>query len=153
MSLIPIWAKALIVAALLAALAWGVHLYNQSIRDTQRALDVAEYNVKLVQAEEKARAKESQWQAQIKGAQDEAQKLRNDKELADKSNRVVVGRLREQLANISNSLSSTSITACRARASTLTIVFEQCVQRYSDMGKYAQGQYVDSVTCQAAWPK
>lgn len=153
MTLIPLWAKALIVAALVAALAGGIHLYNQGIRDTQRAIDVAEYNVKLLAAEESARAQEAKWKDQIKGAQDEAAKLRKDKDAAAAANSVVVGRLSGQLANLSSGLSTASITACRARASALSAVFGECSDRLTALGDAAQGQYADSIECRRAWPR
>ena len=153
MSLIPWWMKLIAVAALAAAVAWAIHLYDKSISDAQRAKDVAEYNVKLVAAEEQARAKENDWKAQLKGAEDERDNLRKAKDAMAASNAAVVGKLREQLTNISNGLSDITITACRARVSTLTIVFGQCTDRLADMANHAQGQYVDSVTCRGAWPK
>jgi len=152
MSLIPWWMKLIAVAALAAAVAWAIHLYDKSISDAQRAKDVAEYNVKLVAAEEQARAKESDWKAQLKGAQDEADKLRKDKDAMAAANNATVGKLRDQLTNISNGLSSITLTACRARVSTLTIIFGQCTDQLADMADHAQGHYVDSITCRKAWP-
>ena len=42
MTFLPLWAKALILAALLAAAAWAVHTYNEWIREPERATCAAE---------------------------------------------------------------------------------------------------------------
>ena len=153
MSLIPWWMKLIALAAIIGALSYGVHLYDKSISDAQRAKDVAEYNVKLVAAEEQARTKEADWKKQLQGAQNEAEQLRKDKAVAVSKLSVTNNSLRQQLSDLSSSLSSTSITACRARVSTLTIVFGQCTDRLADMASHAQGHYVDSMMCQKGWPK
>ena len=147
-----------ILAALLviaAVAAWNGYISHVESRGDKKGYDraTAEYNVKLVAAEEAARLKESAWKDQIKGAQDEAAQLRKDKVAAAAANSVVVGRLRNQLTNLSNGLSTASITACRARAATLADVFGQCTERLVEMGKAADGQYIDAVSCRGEWPK
>lgn len=153
MSLIPWWMKAIVVAALVAFVAWEWHLFLEHEQDIGYQKRDAEQNIALLAAQAKATRQEVTWKNQIKGAEDERDNLRKAKNAMAASNAAVVDKLREQLTNISNGLSDITITACRARVSTLTIVFGQCTDRLADMANHAQGHYVDSVTCRKEWPK
>lgn len=152
MSIIPLWAKALILAAIVAACAWGVHLYNQSIRDTQRKLDVAEYSAKLIAAQEDAKAQEMAWREQSKKSQEKTNELLNAKD----ANYAVLSRatdsLRNAATNYGNGLSADTIAACRARAATLADVFGECAEALRDMAAAADGQYIDKMNCINSWP-
>lgn len=153
MTLIPLWAKAIIVAAALAALSWGVHLYNQSIRDDQRALDVAEYTQKLIAAEENARTIEATWKFNAQKSQEKTNELLNAR---DASYAVLIksnNSLRNAATNYGNGLATDTLTACRARAATLADVFGQCADTLIGMAKAADGQYIDAVTCRETWPR
>ena len=153
MSIIPLWAKALIIVALIAALSWCVHLYNQSIRDDQRAIDVAEYNVKLIAAQANARAQEAAWQDHLI-----KQREKTNEQLAAKDAQYAtavstIGGLRNTIANIGNGLPSITVAACSARIKALSAVFEQCSEQYAEMGRAAQGQFIDAVSCREGWPR
>lgn len=152
MNLLPIWAKALIVAALLAACAWGVHRYNQSIRDDQRALDVAEYNVRLLAAQEDARAQESAWQAKQKHEQEVTNEQLNRRDAQYAAAAGTIAGLRNTLSNLGNGLPTITATACGARISALSTVFAECTNQLAEMGRAAQGQLIDAVSCRSSWP-
>jgi len=153
MSIIPLWAKALILAATVAALAWGVHLYNQCIRDTQRKLDVAEYSAKLIAAQEDAKAQEMAWREQSKKSQEKTNEQLNarDRQYATAVN--TIGGLLNTIANLGNGLSTLTVTACSARIQALSTVFGECSDRLAEMGKAAQGQFIDSMSCRDQWPR
>lgn len=153
MSLIPLWAKALIVAALLAACAWAIHLYNQSIRDDQRALDVAEYSAKLIAAQDDARAQEAAWQAKQKDIQRKANDEINKRDADYAALARTNDGLRNAAVNFSNGLPGDTLAACRARAATLADVFGECTGILRDVAKAADGQYIDSVSCRESWPE
>ena len=152
MSIIPLWAKALIVVALIAALSWCVHLYNQSIRDDQRAIDVAEYNVKLIAAQEDARSQEKSWQDQLIKQRKETneQLAAKDAQYATAIN--TIGGLRNTIANIGNGLPSITVAAGSARIKALSAVFNECTEHLGEMGRAAQGQFIDAVSCREGWP-
>lgn len=61
-------------------------------------------------------------------------------------------RLRGQLQAAERSLATASATAVREYASTVGEVFGQCVQRYSELGRKADGHAIDAAACRAAWP-
>lgn len=153
MSLIPLWAKALIVAALLAACAWGVHLYNQSIRDDQRALDVAEYSAKLIAAQDDARAQEAAWQAKQKDIQRKANDEINKRDADYAALARTNDGLRNAAVNFSNGLPGDTLAACRARAATLADVFGECTGILRSVAKAADGQFIDAVSCRESWPE
>lgn len=153
MSMIPLWAKALIVAALLAACAWAIHLYNQSIRDDQRALDVAEYSAKLIAAQDDARAQEAAWQAKQKDIQRKANDEINKRDADYAALARTNDGLRNAAVNFSNGLPDDTVAACRARAATLADVFGECTEQLAEMGRAAQGQFIDAVACRQSWPE
>ena len=148
-----IWIKAIIVAIAIAALSWLVHLYNQSIRDDQRAIDVAEYNVKLIAAQEDARAQEAAWRAKQLKEREKTNELLSAKDAQYATAINTIGGLRNTIANIGNGLPSITVAACSARIKALSTVFEQCSERYAEMGRAAQGQFIDAVSCRDQWPK
>lgn len=153
MPIIPLWAKAVAAAVAIAACSWLVHLYNESIRDDQRALDVAEYSAKLIESQEKANTQELQWREQSKKQQEKTNELlkERDSKYSDlvKSN----NSLRNAATNYGNGLPSDSIASCRARAAAIADVFGQCGEALRDMAKAADGQYIDAVNCREQWPK
>ena len=153
MSLIPIWAKALIVAALLAACAWAIHLYNQSIRDDQRAIDVAEYSAKLIAAQADARAQEAAWQAKQKSEQEKTNDAINKRDAAYAALSRTTDGLRNAATNYGNGLPDDTLSACRARAATLADVFGECTGILRSVAKAADGQFIDAVSCRESWPE
>ena len=148
-----IWIKALLIAVAIAAFSWCVHLYNQSIRDDQRSIDVAEYNVKLIAAQADARAQESAWQDQLIKQRKETNELLAAKDAQYATAVSTIGGLRNTIANIGNGLPSITAAACSARIKALSAVFNECTEQLGEMGRAAQGQFIDSVSCRELWPK
>ena len=60
--------------------------------------------------------------------------------------------LRKQLSDAEQRLADASPTACIEYASTLSRVFGQCSQRYTELAIRADGHAADAATCRAAWP-
>jgi len=149
MSLIPIWVKALVVAALLAALSWGVHLYNQGIRDTQQALDQAKYDQALINAQADAKAQTDAWMKTLKEKDDATTKAIQARDTRYAGVVNANGKLRDELANLSSDSAQLTPTACSEGIKTLSAVFGQCLDRYSEMGKRAEGHLLDSEDCRA----
>jgi len=153
MTIIPLWAKAIILAAIVAACAWGVHLYNQGIRDTQRKLDVAEYSAKLIAAQEDAKAQEMAWREQSKKSQEKTNEQLNARDRQYQSAVNTIGGLRNTITNLGNGLSTLTATACSARIEALSAVFGECAERRTEVAKAATGQLIDSMSCRDQWPK
>ena len=60
--------------------------------------------------------------------------------------------LRKQLSDAEQRLADASPTACIEYASTLSRVFGQCSQRYTELAIRADGHAADAASCRAAWP-
>ena len=60
--------------------------------------------------------------------------------------------LRKQLSDAEQRFADASPTACIEYASTLSRVFGQCSQRYTELAIRADGHAADAATCRAAWP-
>lgn len=82
---LPWWAKAVLATILLGVITWGIHLYNESLRDEGRAeiqavLDKvkADQTAKLAELTAEYRAKEQAWQTEKEGiTRDARNKLKN----------------------------------------------------------------------------
>ena len=153
MSLIPWWMKLIAVAALVAGVAWGVHLYDKGIRDKQHAVDVAEYNVKLLAAQTKA----AEDTARLTKEKDDAIAQRADAEKKSAALKLAAAadssRLRDTIANLRSQLSGYSVETCRAYADTGLRLLGICQERYRFVAERAKGHYADEVMFDEAWPK
>ena len=70
---------------------------------------------------------------------------------ADRARRERDG-LRKQLSDAEQRLADASPAALIEYASTLSRVFGQCSQRYTELAIRADGHAADAATCRAAWP-
>ena len=153
MNLIPIWAKALIVAALLAACAWAIHRLDVSRQEIGYQRAVGEYNVKLIAAQADARAQEAAWQAKQKDIQRKANDEINKRDADYAALARTNDGLRNAAVNFSNGLPDDTLAACRARAATLADVFGECTGILRSVAKAADGQFIDAVSCRESWPE
>ena len=149
----PTVIKAVAILALMAILSFGLHMLDKSRQKIGYDRAVAEYAQKLIVAQEDAKAQEMAWRAQSKKSQEKTNELLNAKD----ANYAVLSRTTDSLriaaANYGNGLSPDTIAACRARAATLADVFGECAERLVEMGKAADGQFIDAVSCRGEWPK
>lgn len=151
--MIPLWAKVLLVLAAFAAILFGIHKLDQSRQKIGYDRAQAEYTVKLIAAQEDAKAQEKAWQAQQLKEREKTSELLNARDTAYSALSTTVASLRKQSANYGNGLSTDTISACRTRAATLAEVFGECTERLVEMGKAADGQYIDAISCQNQWPR
>ena len=134
---IPLWLKALIVAAVLGAVALAVNDYLSSVE--QRGYDraVGEYQAKLIKAQNDAIAERNR----LQGLVDAAIKGRNDREETIRKSAAATGALvvgvRNELDAIRDGLSVATIDALRHSAATLAFVFGECTDRYSGLAEKA----------------
>ena len=153
MSLIPLWAKALIIAALLAACAWAIHRLDVSRQEIGYQRAVGEYNVKLIAAQADARAQEAAWQAKQKSEQEKTNDAINKRDAAYAGAVSTIVGLRDTISNIGNGLSTITASACSARIAALSAVSNECFEQLAEMGRAAQGQFIDAVACRESWPE
>ena len=149
----PVAIKALLIAAVAVALgfAWNGFIKHEQNIGYQKA--VAEYNVKLIEAKERADKRERELTAQVKEAQDNGLKREETiKALAD-----AVGKSSDSLRNTANAirlgLPHATVEAARTAADAFAAVFTECQQRYVDVARAADGHASDVQTVMEAWPK
>ena len=134
---VPLWIKALIVAAMLAALTFAVNRYLNTVE--QRGYDraVLEYQAKLITAQNAATEERNRMQAAV----DAAIKGRNDREksiraVADAAG-VAVGGLRNELDAVRAGVPDATLATLRNTTATLTAVFGDCAERYTGLAEKA----------------
>ena len=112
---------------------------------------MSEQSQALVQASKEALIES----ARLQKVKDDALNVANDlaQKNADAANlaRTELERLRLGLAD-STSIARATCASTRNRATALSIVFEQCATRLTEVAKEADQHAVDSRTCHAAWP-
>ena len=149
----PLVIKPLLTAAVIAAaiFAWNWFIdYERSI-GYQKA--VAEYNVKLIEAKERADKREIELTAQVKDAQDNGLK----REETIRTLAAAVGKSSDILRNTANAirlgLPHATVEAARTAADAFATVFTDCQGRYADVAAKADGHASDVRTLEEAWPK
>lgn len=153
MPLVPLWIKALIVAALLAAATFYVNRYLSSLE--QRGYDraVVEYQAKVVKAQHAAIIESNRRMKLV----EDAIKGRNDREksiraVADAAG-VAVGGLRNELDAARAGMSVADAATLRHAATTYSLVFGECVDRYTGLAEKATRHVNDIQTLMEAGEK
>ena len=149
----PAAIKALLIAAVVVALgfAWNGFIKHEQNVGYQKA--VAEYNVKLIEAKERADKREIELTAQVKEAQDNGLK----REETIRTLAAAVGKSSDSLLNTANAirlgLPNATVEAARTAADAFATVFTDCQRRYADVAEKADGHANDVRTLEEAWPK
>ena len=149
----PVAIKALLIAAVVVALgfAWNGFIKHEQNVGYQKA--VAEYNVKLIEAKERADKRERELTAQVKEAQDNGLK----REETIRTLAAAVGKSSDSLLNTANAirlgLPHATVEAARTAADAFATVFTDCQRRYADVAEKADGHANDVRTLEEAWPK
>lgn len=147
-----LWIKLAIAVAALGVLSWGVHLYNEGIRSTQRMLDKAEYDQALINAQADAKAQTDAWVKKFKEKDDATTKEIERLNARYAAVTTTANGLRSELANYGSSAAQLTAPACAKGVEALSTVLGQCLDEYAAMGKHAEGHLVDSEDCRAKWP-
>lgn len=145
--------KALIVAALVALAAFAVHRIDLSRQEIGYQKAVSEYQVKLIAAQEDARAQEAAWQSKQKQEQEKTNERLNQRDSLYAATRRDADGLRNTITNLGNGLPSITAGACSARIGALSAVFGECTERLTEMASHAQGQFIDALSCRESWPQ
>ena len=149
----PVAIKALLIAAVAVALgfAWNGFIKHEQNIGYQKA--VAEYNVKLIEAKERADKRERELTAQVKEAQ--ANGLKREETI--KALAAAVGKSSDSLRNTANAirlgLPHATVEAARTAADAFAAVFTDCQRRYADVAEKADGHASDVRTLEEAWPQ
>jgi hypothetical protein len=142
-----------LIAVAFAACMFGIHMYDEGIRKTQKEADDARYNKALIAAQADALAQTTAWTKLTKEKDDATTKAIKDRDTRYGAVVASNGKLRDDLANLSIRASQLTSAACAEGIKTLSTVFGQCLDRYSAMGSHATGQLIDSEDCRAKWPE
>lgn len=138
---------------ILAALAYGIHKYNDHQRDIGRNEIRAERTAEKLADKIAAEKIEKDWRlkyaAAIKKGAKNAQSLRAAAAVAGNAN----DSLRDTIAKLNEQLAAGSADTASQHAAAYQAVFADCVGRYRAMGEAAQGHAGDAATLEAAWPK
>lgn len=144
------------VAAGLAGLALGVFgtatLLNARHAEQMAAADLAAMEQVAVNSEHaltRYRQLETQKNDALKAAQDLIARNRADASAA----RAERDRLRADLARVPARIAAASRAAVDEYAATVTVIFEQCTERYSGLAGKADGHAADAGALEAGWPR
>ena len=144
------------VAVLAGALVWyfqaarlGANLADERLQASQYREQIAD---ERTAAARRVLAVERKVNDKYQGALNDAIKKQAAMQAAADRARSERDGLRKQLSDAEQRLADASPTACIEYASTLSRVFGQCSQRYTELAIRADGHAADAATCRAAWP-
>ena len=143
----------LVIALLVAGCAFGVHKYNTYQQGIGAARVHAEWDQANQVAEDAQRAREIQFQKEkddaIAQAVRSAQVANAAAASATQSGRVLQSTIETLVARSG----ADNVDANRKYTAALAAVFQDCSNKYRELGREAQGHANDSLTYQNAWPK
>jgi len=143
----------LVIAALVGLAAFGAHKYNTYQQGIGEARIQAEWDKEIAAANEVRRAREIQFQKEKDDALTQAAKnvqvANAAASVAAQSGRVLQSTIEAILARSG----SDSVAANRQYTAALATVFQDCTNKYRELGREAQGHADDSLMLQQAWPK
>ena len=150
MSIIPFWIKVLIVAAVLAAITFAVNRYLSSVEQHGYDRAVTEYQAKTIAAQNDAIIENNRRMQLV----EDAIKGRNDREksiraVADAAG-VAVGGLRNELDAARAGMPTADAATLRNAATAYSLVFGDCVGRYTGLAEKATRHVSDIQTLMEA---
>ena len=149
---LPAWAKALIAAAIVAALFFAVNWYNGHQQDIGYQRAVGEYTVKENLALKQALAETERLKTKVKEAEDAAKLREVARQQSDARIATLSQRLRDTESAIAERVSRASNSALAEAVRTYGALFTDCREAYAGMGRNAQGHLDDARTLSESWP-
>ena len=140
---------ALVAIAVLMGL-WG---YGKRQHGLGYSKAQGEYTQKALVASEAARKRESDLQNQLQEAINESQRNQIAIAAANDRARSELDGLRNELAALSDRLSSATADARLKYARAASAVLAECAARYSELAQKADKHANDALMLQRAWPK
>ena len=153
MSVLPLWVKGIIVAAVLAAVGYVVHLLDSSRQQIGYNRAMSEVTQKENESLKFALAEIIRLNNQVTEAQNAARE--RELEAQKYRDRIVVldSKLRNTKHTIDLSLANATTDALRSATSAYNSLFAECRGKYEEMGRAAAGHSSDVITLEQAWPK
>lgn len=153
MSVLPWWLKAIIIAAVLAAIGYGLHLVDQSRQQIGYDRAMSEVTQKENESLKLALSEITRLNNQVTEAQNAAKE--RELEAQKYRDRIVVldSKLRNSQRSIDMSLADATTEALRSATSAFNSLFAECRGKYEEMGRAAAGHSSDVITLEQAWPK
>ena len=143
----------LVIAALVGLAAFGVHKYNVYQQDIGAARVQDQWDADNLRAAEAERKLSAQYQKEkddaIAQAAKSTQVANAAAASATQSGRVLQSTIETLIARSS----ADNVDANRKYTAALAAVFQDCSNKYRELGREAQGHADDSMTYQNAWPK
>lgn len=158
--MISIYARLAVISAALLALAgvaWKLHhsgaVAGRAQVQTKWDAEKLEQTQKLANFNEAQRHLERALNAKLAKAQnDRIQKTLAAKPVAD-AVAAELGGLSRDVYALNSDASGQPATACKIAAITARSVFEQCVKRYTEVARAADGHDADALMLEQGWPK
>lgn len=153
MSLLPLWLKAIMIAVVVAAIAYAVHLLDVSRQQVGYDRAMTEVTKKENESLKLALAEITRLNNQVMEATNAAKE--RELEAQKYRDRIVVldGKLRNAQRSIDLSLANATADALRSATSAFNSLFAECRGKYEEMGRAAAGHSSDVITLEQAWPK
>ena len=153
MSLLPLWLKAIMIAVVVAAIAYAVHLLDVSRQQVGYDRAMTEVTKKENESLKLALAEITRLNNQVTEAQNAAKE--RELEAQKYRDRIVVldNKLRNTKHTIDLSLANATTDALRSATSAFNSLFAECRGKYEEMGHAAHGHSSDVITLEQAWPK
>lgn len=143
---------ALIIAGLVAGVAWGVHAYNAHQQGLGEARERAIWVDKAMVAERQANAERDRLQKGKDDAEKQAAQLRVALGNAA-AGAASAGRMfGDTIASVVASSSTATVDANRKYTAALGTVLNECQAAYRGMAEKADGHAADTLMLQRAWP-
>lgn len=149
---LPAWAKALIAAAIVAALFFAVNWYNGHQQDIGYQRAVGEYTVKENLALKQALAETERLKLKVKESEDAAKLREAARQQSDARIASLSQRLRDTESAITERVSSAANSALIEAILAYGVLFSECREAYAGMGRAADGHSEDARTLIEAWP-
>ena len=152
MSVLPWWLKVIIIAAVLVAAGYGVHLVDKSRQQLGYDRAMAEITQKENESLKLALSEITRLNNQVTEAQNAARE--RELEAQKYRDRIVVldNKLRNTKHTIDLSLANATTDALRSATSAFNSLFAECRGKYEEMGRAAHGHSSDVITLEQAWP-
>lgn len=142
-----------VVAAALTATHWKAYTVGRN-GEQVKAAELAQAQIlELANFNETQRLLERSWQTQITKAQNERVAKAQAGQAIRNSVAGELDRLRSAIYALDTNASGEPATACKIAAIAARSVFEQCVKRYTEVARAADGHDADTLMLEQSWPK
>lgn len=144
--------KVLAVIVMAGGLAYGVHKYNDSLREDGRSEIRAEYAKLLEKAHEDSRKAQEQFNQKIQEANNAANRRNKQIDAAHANAAAASDSLRDSLSHLRDSVPGATASALAGTITTLSTVLGDCGAKYQGMAVIGDRHSSDVQTLRDSWP-